>query len=69
MAYTQAQHDALEGAIAIGALKVKYDDGKEVEFRSLREMNIILSQMKKSLGLIDTGPVRHYPHHDKGLGL
>jgi hypothetical protein len=37
MAYTQAQLDALDEAIANGALVVMYD-GKRVEYRSIDEL-------------------------------
>ena len=49
--FTQAQIDALSEAIAQGAKKVKYGD-KEVEYRSLKEMQEILQVMKEDLGLI-----------------
>lgn len=48
--FTQAQLDALESAIADGALKVKYSD-KEVEYRSLEEMLKIRDTMRNDLGL------------------
>lgn len=67
MAYTQSQINALEAAMALGARRVKYDDGKEVEFASLRDMERQLSRMKREIGTIARGPIRHYPHHDKGL--
>lgn len=50
MAFTQAQLDALERAIAQGSLKVKEAD-REVTYRSLREMNTIAGQMRRALGL------------------
>lgn len=37
MAFTQAQLDALDAALAQGSLRVRMD-GKEVEYRSLDEM-------------------------------
>lgn len=48
MAFTQAQIDALEKAIAEGTTRVKYQD-REVTYRSLEEMLQILSMMKNSL--------------------
>ena len=48
MAYTQADVDALEVAIATGAKKVKISD-RETEFRDLSEMRAILKDMKESL--------------------
>lgn len=48
MSYTQAQIDALEAAIATGALTVEYGD-KKVTYRSLNEMKEILSDMQNSV--------------------
>lgn len=50
MAFTQDKLDALEEAIADGALKVKYSD-KEIEYRSLKEMLKIRDIMRKALGV------------------
>lgn len=49
MAYTQADLDALNAAIAQGALRVKYSD-KEVEYRSLPEMLQIRDLILGELG-------------------
>lgn len=66
MAFTQAQIDALEKAIAEGTTRVKYQD-REVTYRSLEEMMQILNMMKKSLGLI-FGQIKVIkPEFDKGL--
>lgn len=51
MAYTQAQHDALEAAIAEGAQRVKYED-RDVTYRTQAEMEALLAKMKRSLGLL-----------------
>lgn len=48
MAYTQADVDALKAAIATGALRVKFGSGpdsREVEYRSLSDMNATLATM------------------------
>jgi len=50
MAFTQAQLDALEKAIAEGVNKVKYEN-KEVEYRSLEEMLKLRDLMLSALGL------------------
>lgn len=50
MAYTQAQLDALETAIAQGASECDFD-GKRVKFRSLADMNALRQQMRSALGL------------------
>ena len=46
--FTQEKLDALECAIAEGALRVKYSD-KEIEYRSLKEMMAIRDVIKKEL--------------------
>jgi hypothetical protein len=38
MAFAQSDIDTLNAAIASGALKVRYADGREVTYRSLDEM-------------------------------
>jgi len=48
--FTLEKLNALECAIAEGALRVKYSD-KEVEYRSLNEMLKIRDIMKKALGV------------------
>jgi hypothetical protein len=50
MAYTLEQVSALQDAIAQGVMKVKYSD-KEVEYRSLAEMQQILADMRAELGI------------------
>ena len=68
MAFTQAQLDALEAAIAGGELTVEYQD-KRVTYRSLREMMEIRTLMRQQLG-VQSAPsaTRIYPAHSKGLG-
>ncbi|TBW33364.1 hypothetical protein EYW49_20610 [Siculibacillus lacustris] len=38
MAWTQADLDALDAALALGAREVRYADGRMVVYRSVREM-------------------------------
>lgn len=45
----QIQLDAIEKAYYSGALKVKYAD-REVNYRSLAEMDQIIQKLKKKLG-------------------
>lgn len=67
MAYTIDQYNKLCDAIAQGAVKVKYAD-KEVEYRSLEEMNRIKKQMESELNIGGTGKSRvRYAQHSKGL--
>lgn len=49
--FTQAQLDALETAIAQGALVVRYGD-KHIQYRSIEEMLRIRDIMKRALGQI-----------------
>jgi len=67
VAYTQAQLDALEAAIAEGALVVKYQD-KSVEYRSLNDMLKIRGLMQADLSVNpqSTGGLV-YPKFSKGL--
>lgn len=48
--YTQEQYNTLCEAIAMGATKVKYSD-KEVEYRSLADMERIKRMMESDLGI------------------
>lgn len=65
--FTQAQLDALEEAIALGALKVQYKD-KMVEYRSLTDMLRVRDLMRQALGAATAGAGRVYPRVSKGLG-
>ncbi|TVV75554.1 phage head-tail joining protein [Sphingomonas solaris] len=46
MAFTTADAEALRTAIATGAMKVRYADGREVTYRSLAEMREILRMIQ-----------------------
>lgn len=48
MAYSQAQIDSLQSAIASGRLRVEYPNGS-VTYRSLDEMKEILRDMERSV--------------------
>ena len=50
MAFTQTQLDALETALATGALECEFD-GKRAKYRSLDEMMRIRDTMRAALGL------------------
>ena len=56
MAYTQADLEAVEKAIASGTMRVKYQD-KEVEYRSLTDLERIKATISDALGLNDEGPI------------
>ena len=64
--WTIDQLQKLEEAYALGATKVKYAD-KEVEYRSLGDMDKIITRMKKALGIVSSAPARVYPSFSKGL--
>ncbi len=65
MAYTIDQLNALDAAIAEGALTVKYQD-KLVTYRSLDEMIRIRKLMRDELGLNGTSGGRLYASFSKG---
>lgn len=66
-AYTSDHYAALIDAIAMGATKVKYQD-KEVEYRSLKEMNSLKAAMEKELGLSNNrGSGRTVAVYNSGL--
>lgn len=66
MAYTIEQYNALQAAIAEGALSVRYAD-KSVTYRSLDEMMRILKLMATELGLnACNGGGRRYASFSKG---
>ena len=46
--YTQQDIDNLKAAIATGSLRVRHGE-KVTEYRSLKEMSVILQAMEKSL--------------------
>lgn len=66
MAYTRAQLDALQAAIAQGALEVEYGD-KRVKYRSLDEMMRIERRMLAALGTRNQNAGRRFAEFDKGL--
>lgn len=68
MAFTQAQIDALEDAIAQGVLEVYYGE-KKIRYRDLDEMEKILNKMKLQVSgkSRNVGGVRLYAKHSKGL--
>ncbi len=49
MTWTQAQLDALDRAIASGALSVTNPDGRSVTYRSLAEMQALRNSIADSL--------------------
>ncbi|WP_156679355.1 phage head-tail joining protein [Sphingomonas profundi] len=49
MAFTSNDAEQLRAAIATGALKVRYADGREVTYRSLGEMRDILRMIQADM--------------------
>lgn len=49
MSWTQNDLATLERAVATGARKVRYADGREVTYHSLKEMLALLDVMKAAL--------------------
>lgn len=67
MAYTQAQLDELERALAQGARVVKYED-KETTYRTIEDMRDLRREMRRELGLdIQDGRVFHQAETKRGL--
>ena len=50
MSYTQTQLDALRAAYASGAMRVSYD-GREVTYRSMKEIRQAIAEVERGLGL------------------
>ena len=51
MAYTPDDLTAINDAIATGAVKVRFADGRETIFRSLAELRSIRDEVMAALGL------------------
>ena len=65
MAWTQAELDSLEEAIAKGYLRVQYQD-RVVWYRTLDEMLQIRNEMRKALGQVKKGD-RFFVKTAKGI--
>lgn len=66
MAYTQTQLDALDAAIAQGALEVEHN-GRRVRYRSQEEMLRLRRLIAKELGTASTASGRKFLSFDKGV--
>lgn len=49
MAFSPADADALRAAIATGALRVRHADGREVQYRTLREIRETLDMIERDI--------------------
>lgn len=66
MAFSQAQLDALENAIASGTLEIEYDGNKK-KFRSMSELIQARNLLRKELGLTKPGGTTVRVSLNKGL--
>ena len=49
MAWSQSDIDDLQAAIGAGVKRVRYSDGSEAEYHTLKEMRSLLAEMKASI--------------------
>lgn len=66
MAFTIEEYNTLCANIAQGVLTVKYAD-KEVQYRSLAEMNALKGQMEQELSIVPKKPKVRWAQQSKGL--
>lgn len=66
MAYTQAQLDAIKESYARGVLEARLPDGSTVKYRSLTEMERIISTLEGSI-TTPTYTNAMYPTHKRGF--
>lgn len=66
MAFTKAQLDSLEEAIAMGSRRVKYED-KEVEYPSLASMQNLRERMMAELGIASPSVRRRVQSMRRGV--
>lgn len=55
MSFTQSQLDTLRAAYASGVRRVKYADGKEVEYNSMAEMAAAIAKIESALAAQGAG--------------
>jgi hypothetical protein len=67
MAYTTAQLEAIQEAYARGVLEAALPDGSRIKYRSLAEMEQIISKMQAALGTNPTYSNVAYPSHSRGF--
>lgn len=69
MAYTTQHISTLKEALASGALKVRFADGRETTFRSLREMKEIIADAEAEVATAAGSPPvrRTFARYDSGL--
>ena len=67
MSYTQEQLDELQESYARGVLEVWLPDGSRMRFRTLAEMNEIISTIKLELNVSPNHNNVAYPSHKRGF--
>lgn len=60
MPWTQADLDAINEAIASGASRVRFADGREVTYRSLADMRSVRDEIAGALGQMPSTPRTTY---------
>lgn len=63
--FQTADLDRIKRAIASGALVVRYDDGRQVTFRSMEELLQAKAMIERELG--GEAPLRKVMAHSKGI--
>ncbi len=58
--FTQSDIDTMKAAIATGAMRVRYADGREVQYRTLVEMRETLRMMTDEVGAASGGSARSF---------
>lgn len=66
-AFSQADLDRIKRAIASGAMVVRYDDGRQVTYRSMEELTQARAAIERELGILPAGPIRKVAAHSKGV--
>lgn len=71
MGYTETQLQTLQNALASGQLRVRFSDGREVEYRTVAELKSAITEVTSAIA-IDAGtstPRRkiHRIYTDNGL--
>ena len=67
MAWTAADVATIHRAIAQGEQRVRFSDGREVQYRSVDELITALSIVEESVANLTSSPVRRvtYPSYSK----
>lgn len=60
MSWTQADLDAINQAMATGAMEVRFADGRLVKYRSLAEMRSIRDEIASAIGAVPESPRTTY---------